>query len=79
MKNFKIINSDMDYTISKRIFSGKITKNRYKILDRFCRKNSFRTNCGHEWDCCGCMCSQYMEFEYKNNQVILILHNSFNY
>jgi len=79
-KNFKPAEgSDFDYKIYERHFSGKLTKCRYKILDSFCRKNSFHTHCGHEWDCCGCLCGQSMSFEYKHNQVTVTLTQSFNY
>lgn len=83
MLNFKKFkqtqDSEMDYRISERIISGRLTKCRYKLIDRFCRKNSFRTHCGHEWDCCGCLCDQTMSFEYKHNAVIIKVKQSFNY
>jgi hypothetical protein len=80
MRNFKLIESDIDYSIYKRVFSGKITKKRYLKINKYCRKKSFRaTNCGCSYDCCGCLSSQKLTFEYKQNQIIVILNHSFNY
>ena len=72
--------SDYDRKVAERVFSGRMTKMRYKIIDGFCRRHSKQIpNCGHEWDCCGCLCGQYMEFEYKQNQVTITLVQNFNY
>lgn len=76
---FKPVERDMDEAIYERSFTGRMTKQRYKILDRLCRANSFRRYCGHEYDCCGCLCSQSMSFEYKRNQVVITLTQNFNY
>lgn len=80
-KNFKPAeSSEYDYKIYERHFSGRITKGRYKKIDSFCRKNSFRSrHCGHEYDCCGCLCSQRLEFSYQKNQITITLTQSFNY
>jgi hypothetical protein len=54
-----------------RKFSGRMTKARYKILSRYCRKMIYRQRCGHDYDCCGCVFAEYYEFDYKQNQVII--------
>lgn len=79
MRNFKVIEDDMDTVVSRRIFSGKLTKERYKMLDRFARKIHHVERCGHDFDCCGCLCGQWLEIDYKANQVTLTLTQSFNY
>ena len=73
--------SDYDYRCYERVFTGRMTKARWKIIDRFCRLHSFRPRyrCGHDWDCCGCFCGQSMSFEYKHNQVSITFTQSFNY
>lgn len=80
-KFVQLDNSDYDYCNYERTFSGRMTKARYKILDRFCRirSRSPRYRCGHEHDCCGCLCGQRMELTYSQGQVKIILSHSFNY
>lgn len=90
MKNFKAIESDYDYNVSQRQFSGKLTKNRYKAINRYVRKinnthiygtspNGYAYRCGCEHDCCGCLSSQSLEFTYKYNQVVLTFIQTYNY
>jgi len=80
MKNYKLIESDIDYKIYEKSFSGKLTRSRYFIISKYCKKYTYTTgNCGHNWDCCGCLSSQSMEFTYKHNRVTIILTESFNY
>jgi hypothetical protein len=69
----------MDYRVYEHIIDGRMTKLRYKIINRYARKNSWREHCGHEWDCCGCMFARGMELEYKNNKWVLEMSESFNY
>lgn len=80
-KRFKPVpNLDYDTAECTRSFSGRMTKARWKRLDRICRANRLsRMNCGHDWDCCGCLCGQYMSFTYKHNQVVITIYQSFNY
>ena len=80
MNNFKVVEGDIDYRIYQKSFSGKLTKGRYLTIDKYCKVNTFTTvNCGHEYDCCGCLSRQKMEFTYKHNQVIITLTEQFNY
>jgi len=78
---FLPVNIDADYRQYQRVFTGRMTKRRWKIIDRFCRLNTFRPHyrCGHDWDCCGCFCGQSMDFEYSRNQVVISFSKSFNY
>jgi hypothetical protein len=73
--------SEFDRAIYERTFSGRLTKKRYKAISRWCRIASMRPyyRCGHDYDCCGCMCGQYAEFDYNRNQVTVTLVQSFNY
>jgi hypothetical protein len=71
--------SDYDRAIATRSFSGRLTKGRYKAIASYCRKNSFRSRCSHEYDCCGCMYAQNLSFEYKHNQVTVTLIQHHNY
>ena len=80
MNNFKVVEGDIDYRVYQKSFSGKLTKGRYFTISKYCKANTFRTeNCGHEYDCCGCLSRQKMEFTYKHNQVIITLTEQFNY
>jgi len=84
MKNFKQIhtanqvpNADMETLV--REFTGKLTPRRNEILNEICKRMSFNTNCGHSYDCCGCLCSQTATFSYKHNQVSLYVTKYYNY
>ena len=90
-KNFKPLpDSDYDYQKYERNFSGRMTKARWKKLTRFARifsnthiygtsPNGYAYRCGHEHDCCGCLCGQSMNVDYKHNQVKIFLSLSYNY
>ena len=57
-KKWTEIEGDFDHRVRERILHGRMTHKRYKIIERYCRKNSYYTPaCGHEWDCCGCVTS----------------------
>lgn len=76
----RLYRGDYDSKEYIRTFSGKITKGRYKALESYCRRYSFCTSaCGHDYDCCGCMCGQSLELSYKHNRVTIIVSQSFNY
>lgn len=91
MKNFKATpDSDYDYQISQRTFTGRITKGRWKKLQRAARKfsnaslygkspNGYNYTCGCSYDCCGCLSSQSMQVSYQQNQVCITLSQSYNY
>lgn len=72
---------EMDYRVYYRTFSGRMTKKRYQLIRRICRfySRSFRYSCGHDWDCCGCLCGHSMTFTYKHNQVKIRISYSYNY
>ena len=63
------LRGDYDEAIYSRSFSGRMTKGRYKIIERFCRINSGRIPVYSDYDCTGKVCGRYFEFNYKNNQV----------
>lgn len=78
---FKPTSTDFDYRQYQRIFTGRMTKARWQIIDRFCRMHTWSPEyrCGHDWDCCGCFCGQRMSFKYSHNQVVISFTQSFNY
>jgi hypothetical protein len=74
-----ISNSNFEYSTLIRVFTGRITKRRYKLIDSYCRNKSYSTHCSHEWDCCGCLHNQSVSFSYSFNQVKIKITQSFNY
>lgn len=76
---FKAVDGDIDYTKLEYSLYGRMTKGRYKILDRYVRKNNFHTHCGHEWDCCGCMCKQTMDLKKVDNSWVLSAVQHYNF
>lgn len=74
-----IDDGDMDYRIYLREFSGRMTKQRYKAIADYCRRNSYSLRCGCEHDCCGHMTGQDISFTYSRNQVSLRLSIGYNY
>jgi hypothetical protein len=80
MTKFNLIDGDMDYRTYEHIINGRMTKLRYKILSRYARKKSWRdSGCGHEWDCCGCMTSEYMSLNYIDGVWRITISQNFNY
>jgi hypothetical protein len=99
MRKFKQADgSDYDYQIEQRVITGRLTPKRYKCLTKYVRAfnrkvafpygispNGYAYSCGCEHDCCGCLCSERMEIEFKkefnseNFKVILTHSQSFNY
>lgn len=78
-RRFKVVEGDIDYSVMQRTFIGRMTKGRWFILHSFCRRHSLSEHCSHDFDCCGCLSSQSMEFDYKHNQVTITFTQSFNY
>lgn len=64
---------DIDREVFTREFSGRLTRERYKRIDRFCRAASrpLKYRCGHDYDCCGCVFAMSMSFTYKQNLVVI--------
>lgn len=81
MKNFKRVSSDMDCQVmEKTINCVRLTRRRMKLILAYCRTHTKRWgNCGHEWDCCGCVSSTSMEIEYNYPFIILTYTVQFNY
>lgn len=71
--------SDYDYRRFNRVFSGRMTKGRWKIISRFCRMHSCRIPVYSDYDCTGQLCGKDMEFTYKHNQVDIRLNMSYDY
>lgn len=78
---WKKVDGDIDYQIVERVINAKLNKRWYKWFQRYCRKNTSTYSCHHEWDCCGCISSQYVAFRYstKYNQVVITVQTNFNY
>ena len=92
MKNFKIVNNEIEFTLAERIFEGRLTVKRYHIIKNYVKrfnhisknpygvsKFGYSYNCGCEHDCCGCLHKQYIEMLYQNNKLILQLFAHYNY
>lgn len=71
--------SEYDYRQYKRVFSGRMTKGRWKIISRFCRMHSYRIQVYSDYDCTGQLCGKDMEFTYKYNQIVIRLNMSYDY
>lgn len=76
---FKLTWSGIDHCFYERTFVGRLTKQRYKIISRFCRKHTQSFECGHSYDCCGCVSSQRLTITYKANKTIIEMKRIFNY
>ena len=79
MIKWVLTDGDIDYRTYEYPIEGRMTRLRYKILSRYTRKKSWREDCGHEWDCCGCMFAERMSLSYVSGNWKLILGQSFNY
>lgn len=80
MKNkFIVVDGDMDFVTQKRYLTGRMTKKRWKIIDRYCRRMTYSNRCHHEWDCCGCLTGMDTSFTYQHNQVTIKQTIGFNY
>ncbi len=92
MKGWTQESHDMDSMAEFKTITGRITKSRYKIIHRYVRirnyhlqapygrsEDGYAYSCGHEWDCCGCLCGGGMQMEFKNGLITLIKYQSYNY
>jgi hypothetical protein len=81
MGNFEIVYGQRpERRVMVREFSGRMTKKRWKRLQRWARINTKdHGHCGHEHDCCGCMYKVEASVSYKFNQVTITLIGHYNY
>lgn len=82
MKKFKIVNNEsaMDSIVTQRTFTGRLTRFRYKILDRFVRMNNNKTyRCHHDFDCCGCVCGRDAELIIGQHTTTVKIITQLNY
>ena len=80
MTNWEQIDGDIDVRTYEKVIKGRITKGRFQAIKSYARKNTFRTgNCGHEFDCCGCLSSSRVEIAYKPNAIVLTRTLTYNY
>jgi hypothetical protein len=70
-----------DYRVYTRVLNGLITPLRLRILLEFARRfNSVKFGgCGHDFDCCGCLCGQHMDVHYNEQSVTIRVTYSYNY
>jgi hypothetical protein len=79
------MDGDIDFKEVVRCINKPLNKKNYKLLDRYCRKNTYRSHCGHEWDCCGCVSSVTTWMTYQNTnkygapQIAIYQRVNFNY
>ena len=78
-KGFLAISGDMDYTTYQKTFEGRITKKRYKVLDRWVRSNRQKYRCSHDWDCCGCLIGVSADLIVSKNKAEILVSYSYNY
>lgn len=74
--------SDYDYKVTEAVVIQDFNKTQWKDFSSKLRQNTLRNMgfCGHEWDCCGCLCGQSMQYEYIKKGVFkVIFTQSFNY
>lgn len=81
MKNkFTALNStDMDIELAIRPIVGNVTKERFKTLYRIARKHTESLRCGHDWDCCGCVCRRYVDVVRHNGVLSIRVEQHRNY
>lgn len=76
----ELVHDTIERKVYIRSFSGRMTKTRWNIIMRYCRKRSFSNyECGCSYDCCGHLCEQRLELSYKHNQVVIRATRLFNY
>lgn len=79
-KGFIPIDSDIDRLTRTKTLTGRMTKLRYKLLNRWVRNHSkVYPHCGHEWDCCGCAHSSFSTLEITHNSATITNTIRFNY
>ena len=82
LRNFTVAeNSDYDHVKYFRMLKGRLTRARYKAIDKECRKYTKTMHCHHEHDCCGCLYAQSMVFTHNVNtgKTLIVASQSFNY
>ena len=79
-RQWREIDIDSSYRTYELVVRGRLTRSRYKRIDRWCRKNTKHYRCGHEWDCCGCIVDTICIIKsYTNNNLIIELTVTYNY
>lgn len=63
----------------QREFSGRMTPLRMKKLQEIAKENTWREDCGHEYDCCGCQFEQKTTISYIAGQVVITIKKYYNY
>lgn len=68
---FMMGKSDIDRETYYKVLKGRITKARYKALDRFARRNSNDIPVYSSYDCTGQLCGIYTDIVYGKNKVLI--------
>jgi hypothetical protein len=71
--------ADIEYSKYEREFSGRMTPRREAIIKAYVKSRSERYHCGHQHDCCGCLCEELFDYSYKHNQVVITRRRYYNY
>ena len=81
----------LDYTLSevvsadihfKTVFIpvAILNKKQYSAICSYIRtEHEWDRHCEHEWDCCGCMCSQHSEVTRFEGKIGVLITSTFNY
>lgn len=92
-EKFKTLDSDFDSLVGERVFSGRFTKRRRKILEKSVRRfnhnrshpygtspNGYAYTCGCEHDCCGCLSREYAMLSIDHHRFLKItIIQTFNF
>lgn len=82
---WQVIDGDIDYKTSQRrplIINRSMSRKRWQRLYKAIRKLTkyhHMGNCGHEWDCCGCLSSIYGDWKVNGNEITISVTHSYNY
>jgi len=80
IKNMLVSNrSDYDCTVMYKVIRGRMTKARYKALNRFERANSRSMPVYSEHDCTGQLCGVYTDIYYRKTFVVIKITYSYDY
>jgi len=89
---WQLLRDDLDAVVHTRFLSGRITKKRYQIIVAYCKRynnrnaapygvspNGYAYNCGHDWDCCGCLITSRINMSAAKDEILLVLQSNYNY
>ena len=81
MRNFKVVDGDVDFEVVERVIKGRFTKKRFKTIHRAARERlgGKVPYCGCVYDCCGCLSSKGVSFDFRNGALVIQASRYYNY